>query len=29
MAFTDLNISKQILDALAEAGFEEPTPIQR
>ena len=27
MAFTDLNISKQILDALAEAGFEEP--IQR
>lgn len=29
MTFTDLNISKQILDALAEAGFEEPTPIQR
>lgn len=29
MAFTDLNISKQILNALAEAGFEEPTPIQK
>lgn len=29
MAFTDLNISKQIQNALTEAGFEEPTPIQR
>lgn len=28
MAFKDLNISKQILMALEEAGFEQPTPIQ-
>lgn len=28
MAFKDLNISKQILMALDEAGFEQPTPIQ-
>ena len=28
MAFRDLNISKQILMALEEAGFEQPTPIQ-
>lgn len=28
MEFKDLNISKQILMALEEAGFEEPTPIQ-
>lgn len=29
MSFQDLNISKQILMALEEAGFETPTPIQR
>lgn len=29
MEFTDLNISKQILMALEEAGFEHPTPIQK
>lgn len=28
MGFQDLNISKQILMALEDAGFEEPTPIQ-
>lgn len=28
MTFKDLNISKQILMALEEAGFEEPTPVQ-
>ena len=28
MEFKDLNISKQILMALEEAGFEQPTPIQ-
>ena len=28
MEFKDLNISKQILMALEEAGFEHPTPIQ-
>lgn len=28
MVFSDLNISKQILMALEEAGFEQPTPIQ-
>lgn len=29
MKFSELNISKQILSALEEAGFEEPTPIQQ
>ncbi len=29
MEFKDLNISKQILMALEEAGFEQPTPIQK
>lgn len=29
MSFSELNISKQILHALEDAGFEEPTPIQR
>ena len=28
MGFQDLNINKQILMALEEAGFENPTPIQ-
>lgn len=28
MAFTDLNISKPILSALEDAGFENPTPVQ-
>ena len=28
MGFQDLNVSKQILMALEEAGFENPTPIQ-
>ena len=28
MIFKDLNISKQILSALEEAGFENPTPVQ-
>lgn len=28
MIFSDLNISKQILMALEEAGFEQPTPVQ-
>ena len=29
MGFQDLNVSKQILMALEEAGFETPTPIQQ
>ena len=28
MTFNELNISKQILMALEDAGFEQPTPIQ-
>ena len=28
MTFNELNISKQILMALEDAGFEHPTPIQ-
>lgn len=28
MVFKDLNISKQILSALEDAGFENPTPVQ-